>query len=801
MATVVYSRNPLNPADREVHCLQGSLASMAPKTNLPFLCLLNGVPTLRKDWDMEPQESDLVVFATLLQGGGGGGKNPLRLIATIALAVYAPQLAGAAGFGAAGTAALTAGIQIAGTLAINAVLPAPKLPSSQQTSNLSAPSPTYSLGSQANTARLGAAVPVLYGRHLIYPDLADQPLVYNPSPKVQNLVQMFLVGQGTYTLSDYKIEDTPIENFKASEIFPLGPDQPDVLGEDTGIFNVAEVAGQELLPPDEGANQWLGPFVISPPDKQISRIHVEVTFSRGLGFANDAGGLSPRTVTWVVEVQPIDEFGLETDSWIELGAETATFADNAVLRISEFYDLAPARYQVRLARTSAKDASIRVSNDILWTGCAGISNAAPTDFVQSTTRLQVVLQASDNLNNNTARRFNLIAQRRLLTWHPETGWSAEEEESRSIVWAFVDVLRLRGVPDSRIALDELYALDQFYKARRMFFDGVFDNKIGMFEALTLIARAGRAVPMRVGGKFTMIRDSQRTLAVSKFGMRNIRRGSFSMSFDTVTEETPNAVVVDYVDQDTFKPKQIKVIQAGSAGDVIQRVQLFGVTDPVNAENEAKYLLADIRYRRRMVSFSTEMDGFICRFGDPVLVSHDLPKWGFSGEVESFDELTGVLGLSEAVVFGSGAHYIRFARKNGSVTLPYLVTAGANKFEVILDEPLDLDDEIYTGGEYERTRFSFGGSLNSSRLCKVTSLRPRGFDSVEVSVVVDDARVYEESNDLETYVVEQAAAVYAPEEFEGTYSTATSEERAAFAFWANDRGLLNNDAAYIYQTEV
>lgn len=804
MTTVVYSRNPLNPADREVLCLQGTLASMAPKTELPFICLVNGEPVLRKDWERTPADEDLVLFATLLQGGGGG-KNPLRLIATIALAVYAPQLAGAAlgaGASATATAFATAAIQIAGTLVINAVLPPPRLPSSQQSANGSAPSPTYSLGSQANSARLGAAVPVIYGRHQIYPDLGDQPLIYNPSPKVQNLVQLFVVGQGKYTLSQYKIEDTPIENFKASEIYPLGPGQADVLGEDTGIFNVIEVAGQELLPPDEGSNQWLGPFIITPPGKDINRIHIEVTFSRGLGFANDGGGLDARTVTWLVEAQPIDEFGVATDEWQELGDETATFADNAVLRISEFYDLPAGRYQVRLARTNAKDTSIRTSNDILWTGCAGISNAAPTEFVESTTRLQVVLQASDNLNNNTARRFNLIAQRQLFTWNPDTGWSAEEEDSRSIVWAFVDVLRSRGVPDSRIALAELYELDLFYRARRMFFDGVFDNKIGMFEALTLIARAGRAVPMRVGGQFTMIRDSQRTMPVAMFSMRNIVKGSFSMNYDTVTEETPNAVLVDYVDQDTFKPKQIKVIQAGTAGDVVARFQLFGVTDPVNAENDAKHLLADNRYRRRRVSFSTEMDGFICRFGDPVLVSHDLPKWGVSGDVDGFDVATGTLMLSEAVTFGTGAHYIRFTRKNGSVTAMYEVTAGANEFEVVLAEELLEDDEPYTGSEYERTKFTFSGSVSTSRLCKITGITPRGFDSIEVAAVVDDARVYEESNDLETYVLQQEPAVYAPEEFEGTYDTATPEQRAAFAFWANDRGLMNNnDAAYTFQTEV
>lgn len=799
MATVVYSRNPLNPADREVLNLNGTLHGMAPRTALPFICFLNGQPILRQDWGVAPADDDFVLFAVLLQGGGGG-KNPLRLIATIALSVYAPQLAAGAGFGTAGTAALAAGIQIAGALAINSILPPPKLPSNQQSANAAAASPTYSLGAQANSARLGAAVPVIYGRHQIYPDLGDQPLAYSPTPKVQNLAQIFVVGRGQYVLSDYKLEDSPVSSFKNIEIYPLGPGQENALSEDTGIYNVVEVAGQELLPPLAGANQWVGPFVLTPPSYLIKKMHVEVTLPRGLAFANDAGGLDSLTVTWLVQAQPVDEFGVATADWFDLSDESVTFADNAVFRISRFYSVAEGRYQIRLARTNAKNGSIRAGNDIVWSGCAGISNASPTEFVESTTRLQVVMQASDNLNNNTARRFNLIAQRQLLTWHPDSGWSTEPVSSRSVVWAFVDVLRSSGVPDSRIALAELYELDQFYRARRIFFDAVFDNKIGMFEALSLIARAGRAVPMRVGGQFTMIRDSQRTMPVAMFSMRNIVKGSFSMSYDTITEETPNAVLVDYIDQDTFKPKQIKIQQPGTSGDVLAKFQLFGVTDPVNAENDAKHLLADNRYRRRRVSFTAEMDGFICQFGDPILVSHDLPKWGVSGDVVGFDQ--GILTLSEAVTFGQGAHYIRFCRKNGTVTNPYEVVAGGDEFEVLLVEPLFDGDEIYTGSNYERTKFSFGGSVVASRLCKITGIVPRGFESVEVTAVVDDPRVYSKSNDLETYALEQAPAVYAPENFVGNYGSATQEQRDSFAFWSNDRGLMiANDSAYRFQNEV
>src|SRR3546814_13094294 len=52
-------------------------------------------------------------------------------------------------------------------------LPTPNMPSfAGSGGNLAQPSPTYSLQGQGNYARLAQPIPVVYGRHLVYPDLA-----------------------------------------------------------------------------------------------------------------------------------------------------------------------------------------------------------------------------------------------------------------------------------------------------------------------------------------------------------------------------------------------------------------------------------------------------------------------------------------------------------------------------------------------------------------------------------------------------------------------------------------------------
>ncbi|HAC90914.1 MAG TPA: hypothetical protein DCF63_09820 [Planctomycetaceae bacterium] len=367
-----------------------------------------------------------------------------------------------------------------------------------------------------------------------------------------------------------------------------------------------------------------------------------------------------------------------------------------------------------------------------------------------------------------------------------------------MVWAFVDVLRNTdygaGVPDDRIALAELYSLDQFYESRGLFFDGIFDNRITVFEALSLIGRAGRATPVLVGGQITLVRDLQRTLPVSLFSMRNIRKGSFSVNYLVQTEDSSNAAEVEYLDESNFKPKKIFVIQPGTTGNRPLSLKLFGVTNFAQADSEARYLVATNQYRRRQVSFTTEMDGFICRYGDLILVSHEMTQWGVSGEVIDFDLASKRLTLSEPVTVVPGS-VIELALQDGSVVGPFEVNPGVDEFNVVVPS---LTVEPYTGGVAERTRFVFGNSATFRQMAKITALQPRGIDSVEVRAVIEDNRVYSFANDAAVVAIEQGPAKFAPDEAALTYESASASQRSQYAFYARTNGRMSNeDSGYSY----
>ena len=213
----------------------------------PTICLRNGSPVLRGSWDdTEIGKNDLVVFVPLPQGGGGG-KNPLRIVLMLAVMVaavyFAPMLGPALGVSTAiGTSLAQAGIGLVGTALVNVLIPPPK--PSAITSNFGsapAPSPTYSLQAQGNQARLAQPIPVVYGRHRVYPDLAAIPWG-EYADHDQYLHQLHCIGQGQYDLEQVRIEDTPISSFKEIETELVAPGDTVTLFE-SDVVNAPEVAG------------------------------------------------------------------------------------------------------------------------------------------------------------------------------------------------------------------------------------------------------------------------------------------------------------------------------------------------------------------------------------------------------------------------------------------------------------------------------------------------------------------------------------------------------------------------------
>lgn len=756
-AVLVKVNNPFAPyKDREVRHLAcaGPIWAVAPRTSRPFIIQRNGVAVLRRDWDQPVERGDVITVTMLPQGGGKGGSNPLTIVLMLAVMWVAPYAAGflntslGLGLGATGISVLSAGIVMAGSMLINALIPPPKPPTPQMAAAMAAPSPTYSLQAQGNSARIDSAIPVQYGRMDAFPDFAAMPY-QEFAGNEQYLYQLFCLGQGEYDIEAIRIEDTPISSFEEIQyevippggtvtLFPSnvvtstevsGQDAPGILtgatysqsgttdvtvnktahGLTTGRNIYLVIAGGTL--PSGGytvataatdsftvtaaasattsgsatIQSVLGPFVASAPATAATTIGIDIILPRALYHANTSGGLDQVSLSFAVDLRKVDDFGAPLGSWTTVDNRTITLATNTPQRFSYRYGVAAGRYEARMRRTDAKQTDSAYGHDLAW---GGLRAYLPDDnSYGQVTLIAMRMRASNNLSQQASRKVNVIATRKLRTWNPTTGWSAPTA-TRSIAWALADAAQNRvyggKLADARIDLAGLYALDQVWAARGDYFDARFDNVMTLWEALSKIAAPGRAKPFMQGGILYVARDQAATLPVALFSMRNIVRGSFSVQYLTPTEDTADAVEVSYFDNVRWAPDRVTAKLPDSLATQPAKIDLFGATGRDHVMREGTYHAASNRYRRRMIKFTSEMESFIPAFLDLVAIQHDMPQWGQYGETVAWDADTRTLTLSEPLQWGTGTHYIGLRAKNGKLLGPVTVTPGASEYQVILD---------------------------------------------------------------------------------------------------------------------
>lgn len=728
-AVVVHGYNVMDPSDRiAFRAADGvTLRDLAPRSNLPTLCTYNGEYVHPADWELvEPTADDYVGFLTVPKGGGGGGSFQAILgIILIVAGVLVPGMQALIGVGAA--------------LLISGLMPAPNFAPLAQSAG-SEPSPTYSIQLSGNSARLGQAMPVPYGRHIITPDFAAPPYSTFDASDNQFYHALLCIGvMEAFTVESVMIDDTVLEHFVSVETQFVGPQYPAPLSlVNPAVVNAPEVANQELV-----FGTYVGPFAACGPGLQTTKIEIDIIAPRGLYYAADDGTLTEKTVSWMVEARKINNSGAVAGVWSLLGSETLTLAQNNTVRRTYAYSVPAGRYEVRVQRLEVRDTNARAAHEIDWAGMrAYLTLSTPLD--PNANFLALRMKANNQMSGLSQRRIALIIRRKLKSWHPDTGWSAGYTETKSIAWALADILKNPvyggSVPDSRIDLQTLYELNAIWEARGDYFSGIFDKRVTLWSALTTVARVGRARPVMRGNVFTFVRDQEQSLPVALFNMRNIQRGSFSIEYQMVTEDSPDGIELEYFDERTWSSGFVTMAVPGVVGDPISpaRMSIIGISNLPQAQREVAYMVADVAYRPATVTFTTEMEGFLPGFGDLIAVAHDITGWGSSGEIEDWDGTRAV--CTEELDWSVGDNYAVIVDQMGDLHGPWKVVPGAEPRSMQFVEG-GADAIIYDGTERERTRYAMGPANSYAKLCRVISLQPKADNLVQVRAVVEDNRVH------------------------------------------------------------
>ncbi len=634
----------------------------------------------RDRWARVRPKAGAVVTLRVAPGkGGGGGKNPLRTILTIAVVaaafVLGPAVGAAMGlpteaviFGqtinlasAIGGAAIT----LVGNLIVNAIAPPPrpKLAELSIGGPQSRTSPTLAITGTQNRANRYGSVPRVYGRHRVFPTLAAHPHT-EVEGDAQYLRMLFDFGYGPLELSDLRIGAIPLVQFEGVETEirqGYASDAPitlytDTIREDQYSLKVTSDGGPEVLETRDGADE----------------IIADITF-RGLVRFDDSGNRQDRSVDIKVEYR----LAGSSDPWTEHATATYTAATEQVVRRGvRIVTPAAGRYEVRFTRLTADNTSTRIRDDSFVSAIRTVQRKAP---VKATGRCLVAMRikATDQLNG-IVNQFSAVTQALLPVWD---GAEWAEQATRHPAWAYLDVLR--GAANRRPVADErldLGAFKAWADATPAFtFDAVIDYPTTVFELLRDTAAAGRAGFGMRDGKFSIVRDVEQSVPIQHFTPRN------TMGFRGIKAFTqiPHGLKCRFVNLDRDWQQDEVIVYADGFHETnasrFETLELFGCTSADLAWKHGRYHLAVGKLRPETYEISVDIDHLVCTAGDLVKVSHDVPLWGGGwGRVKdvAFDANGDAISvtLDDVVAMEAGKTYAaRFRHADGVSGVASVVT--------------------------------------------------------------------------------------------------------------------------------
>lgn len=675
---------------------------------------------------VRPKPGTTLVLKAMLHG-----KN-LRTIATLGVAIaaiaatlfipglvtFALPLLTVAQTGAliGGVAALA--ISVGGSLLINTLIPQQqaKVQDAIDNGSLNFNRETvYSVAGASNQARAFGSVPVVLGRHRIYPPYAAAPyteLVGND----QYLRLAFCVGYGPLDISELKIGDTPLSSFAGVELevrngyptdtpltlFPTDVDEQQLAITLTGGTNFTLVTAAET-----------------------DYISIDVTAPNGVYQIDTATGKhQPYPIG--VQAYYIPVGGGASQS---LGVINFTQHDTTV-RFGLAAYVPRGQYQVLVGKTSLDANSTNIADQLMWTALRSFHFEHPINFDSPLALVAMRIKATGQLNGIVSN-FNCVAASKQQSWNgsawvPDTISSNPGDLVRAVLQ---HAGNKRIVPNTGIDLTTLQDFADYCDARGYTYDAVIDSAQSVYATISQVAGAGRGVPVFVDGRWGIAWDKFDSPIVQHFTPRNSSGFSGSRRY----RRPPHGFRVKFINADNaWAVDERLVFDDGfteASASVYESIEFPGVTDADLIWKHARYRIADSKLRPEVYTLTTDFEHLRCNRLDRVRVSHDAALIGqTSGRVKAVAGST--ITVDERIVMEAGRDYgARFRLATGDTLIRDVTFAGGEHSQFTLDGA----GAVPAVGDL----FMFGEREQETAVFRVRSIEPLADLGARLTLV-DDA---------------------------------------------------------------
>lgn len=709
----------------------------------------------RELWARVRPKPDVPVFIRVFPHKGGGGKNPLATVLSLAVMFAAPYVgpalwaeAGAVQvFGAITLNTITGAVfSLVANMAISALVGTPTPAQEQNNFNSGqAVAPTYAITGTSNRFAPYANIPRVLGKRRIYPLMAARP--YTESQGNDRYVRLLLLaGYGPLSISDIRIGETPIAAFAGVEVEVNEGGPPGWSGNDPITLYTQAIREDQLSVSLTSALGWQ----LRQTRELTAEISLDISFPSGLIHYDMQGARYPGGVNIEVRYRKVGDVTWLTPTWLnntDPGMEVngtmyvLETTQSSVVRSVRWYTGLAATYEVQVRRTTG-DGGDHTVDTTVWSALRSIQTQTPVRQAQVCT-IAIRIKASEQLNG-IPDSINCIAE----AWHPVWSGSAWSwQKTRNPAWCALDLLRRRGadtlIADSRIDLTGYLAFAAACDAAPpngaapyWSYDGVLDGG-SVWGAVKDVLAHGRATRTMKDGKHSVVMDASQTVPIQHISPRNSWNYSGAKKF----LDLPHALHVKFINSDRGYVEDVCTVYADGYVEAnatrFETVEYYGCTRSDQAWRIGRYLHAVGALRPEDHTIYLDIESLRCTLGDLVRFSHDVILVGLiSGRLlgtTSGGGYTTALAIDSPVEMAAGKTYaVRCRKSDGTSVLMGVNTAFGEQTTLTLASPI-VDALAPAAGDL----FQFGESGLESMPAIVKKIE-RGPDLTAKLTLVDAA---------------------------------------------------------------
>jgi hypothetical protein len=625
---------------------------------------------------VRPQPGSHVHIAPHVRGPAAG------VILGALLPTAASSLAGALFTGAAAIKIGAAAFTIIGSLAINALIPPPRVP---KPADVRQDDPNFAITGVGNQENRYGVFPTVLGRHKMFPPKTARGFTVGHGQEIYYHGR-FTFGHGPVALETLKIGDTPITEFQGVQLEFLNVDPAHTLARYPQLSS--QIIGWRfgsqplsLYPDDvaevaENARLRQGQAVVRRTRQRAWSASVDVSF-QGLLDLDQRGAKHVRHARITFHYR-----AASGGTWIDAGSESYSAASSAALRFTKFIQFpAPGEYDIRVERVSEDSDATGSQDDSYLTAVRSVQTGGLPSH-PDIAEMAIRIKASDQLNGQI-ETLNAVVQQLAPVW-TGSGWTAPQPV-RHPAWIYARALmgpmQRKPLADTRLNLQDLKAwADQ---EPHWTCDFIVDQQMQVAEVLDIIAGAGRSRRAMRGLKYTVIRDGGAGPIVQQFSPRNTSGFKGEVVFPKEIHGFRVRCISEHLD---WQQDEIVAYADGYGphnASEFETLDLTGIvlgkheTSGGNAWRLGRYHLAQALLRPERYQWDVGWDGLKVEMGDKVRLVHDVVQSGVgSGRVRAVSGVSGLLAtfrLDEELDIETGLYQLFWRRQDG-VSISFRATA-------------------------------------------------------------------------------------------------------------------------------